>query len=82
MNNSGITTSIRLTPQVRRQLEQASHTLHRGKNWIINHALEMYLKKLSYQLLAEEARRQSLLASKVTKEQDAWEENSDQTGWE
>lgn len=80
--STSITTSIRLTPQMRHQLDQASHELHRGKNWIINHALELYLKKLKSQLLVDEARRQSILASRKIKEDDAWEENSDKTGWE
>ena len=75
-----ITTSIRLTPKVRQQLELASHKLHRGKNWIINQALEIYLKKLRYSLLVDEAKRQSLLASAHDKED--WENESDQTGWE
>ena len=30
-----ITTSVRLSPELRDQLDTAAHTLHRGKNWII-----------------------------------------------
>jgi predicted DNA-binding protein len=36
----GITTSIRLSPELRNQLEEAASSLHRGKNWIITKALE------------------------------------------
>lgn len=79
-----ITTSIRLTPALRAALEKASHDLHRGKNWIIVHALEAYLEKMKYKMLEEEARRQSLLAAKEddAEEMQFWEENSDTTGWE
>lgn len=77
-------TSVRLPPALQEQLEQAARTLHRGKSWIIVHALESYLKKLQFKLLAEEARRQSLLAAKEDDEEEMrfWEENSDTTGWE
>lgn len=79
-----ITTSIRLSPLLRTRLDKAAHTLHRGRSWIIVHALEAYLEKLHFISLAGEARRQSLLASKSKrhkKESDFWEENSDTAGW-
>lgn len=78
-----ITTSIRLSPALRDQLETAAHTLHRGKSWIIVHALEIYLEKLHFNELAIEARRQSLLAAKEDnkKETKTWEDNADTTGW-
>jgi hypothetical protein len=37
--------------------------LNKGKNWIINQALDEYLRKLDREALIAEARRQSLLAS-------------------
>jgi len=79
-----ITTSVRLSSELRDQLETAAHTLHRGKNWIIVHALEMYLAQLHFHELAVEARRQSLLAAKEDNEKDMqlWEDNTDTTGWE
>ena len=79
-----ITTSVRLSPELRDQLDTAAHTLHRGKNWIIVHALEMYLEKIHFDDLAAEARRQSLLAAAQdnAKETELWEDNTDTTGWE
>lgn len=76
----GITTSIRLTPETRRELELASRFLNRGKNWIVNEALQTYLARLSS--LMQEAKRQSLLASKnAHAETDLWEQNADTQGW-
>lgn len=76
------TTSIRLSPQLRQQLEQASHLLHRGKNWIINHALQEYIHSVLDEKLIEEAKRQSLLARRLDQaEEDHWEDNLDDTGW-
>lgn len=78
----GITTSIRLPPQLREELEKAAHTLHRGKNWIVTEALQEYLAKLHHHELAKEARRQSILASrKKRKEDKSWEDNSDTSEW-
>jgi len=76
-----ITTSIRLPPTLREQLEKATHHLHRGKNWIITKALEEYLEKLHQNVLAEEAHRQSLLASQVENKDEDWEQNTDTRGW-
>lgn len=77
-----MTTSIRLSPPLREQLEQASHALHRGKNWIITKALEEYLGKLNQKALLQEAQRQSLLASQTSGTEDKeWEQNMDTTGW-
>ena len=83
--HKGITTSIRLTPELRQQLDYLSHSLHRGKNWIVIQALQEFINRHNLTLLAEEAKRQSLLASQYsTNEEDEkiWEENIDITGWE
>ena len=79
-----ITTSIRMPSDLRLELEQAAHNLHRGKNWIIIQALKNYLGQLQDQKLIQEAKRQSLLACESDKasEQDLWESNYDQSGWE
>lgn len=54
----------------------------RGKNWIINRALEQYLNKTGREALAAEARRQSLVASGVTTEDEAfWQKQADTTDW-
>lgn len=80
--NTGITTSIRLPPKLRNQLDQASHNLHRGKNWIICRALEDYLMKLDRRKFIEEAQRQSLLASKMDNKENApWDQEADDSGW-
>lgn len=78
----GITTSIRLPIKLREKLDKVSHALHRGKNWIITKALEEYLSKLNQSNLVEEARRQSILASRKDKKKDhSWENNADTSGW-
>lgn len=79
-----MTTSVRLPPALQAQLEQAAHAMHRGKSWIIIHALESYLQQMQYKLFAEEARRQSLLAAQEDNEEEMrfWEENADTTDWE
>lgn len=78
----GTTTSIRLPPHLREELEKATHKLHRGKNWIIMKALEAYLIELKQGNLAKEARRQSILATRADKqEENLWEDNSDTSGW-
>lgn len=41
----GITTSIRLTPELRQELDYISHTLHRGENWIIIQALQEFIQE-------------------------------------
>ena len=80
---SSMTTSIRLSQEVRQQLTQASEFLHRGKNWIINEALKKYLLNLNQLNLSSEAKRQSLLAGKMRnyEEEKLWEDNIDTTGW-
>lgn len=81
--HKGITTSIRLTPELRQQLDYLSHSLHKGKNWIIIQALQEFINKNHYILLAEEAKRQSLLASQyeTNEDEEMWEDNIDTTGW-
>jgi len=77
-----VTTSIRLPPNIRNELEIISHQLHRGKNWIIIKALEAYLAKINPSSFAEEAHRQSILASHADiGEGEDWENNTDTTGW-
>ena len=48
--------------------------MSKGKNWIINQAIEEYLSRHGDAALRQEARRQSLLASrKRWKDQDFWD---------
>ena len=78
-----VTTSIRLPVVLRARLDKVANKMHRGKNWIIIHALESYLENLQLTMLVKEAHRQSILACKSDKnETQSWEDNSDTTGWE
>lgn len=48
--------------------------MNKGKNWIINRALEEYLERHNKTHLRQEAKRQSLLASrKRWKDEGVWE---------
>lgn len=82
--SKGITTSIRLSSELRQKLDYLSHSLHRGKNWILNQALEEFINRNNHNILAQEARRQSLIASQSQSNEDeeAWESNNDISGWE
>jgi predicted DNA-binding protein len=78
----GVTTSIRLESDLRDQLEHASQVLHRGKNWIIQQALQKYLAEMDFADLAKEARRQSLIACRAARDE-SWEDLEDDVeGWE
>lgn len=55
-----MTTSIRLPPELKDQLDRASSVLHRGKNLIIVQALQDYLGKIEDRSLVKEAQRQSM----------------------
>lgn len=80
--SKSITTSIRLTTNINAQLNQAALDLHRGKSWIITHAIERYLSEMKPLTLAEEAKRQSILASQnINAEEDIWEDNVDIEDW-
>ena len=77
------TTSIRLSKQLSQELAQRARATKRGKNWIIKEALELYLLGSSQEVLKEEARRQSLLASKRTPADAVWaEQGGDIEEWQ
>ena len=76
------TSSFRIPEELRIRLEETARYLKKGKNWIINRALEEYLEKTNGEALAAEARRQSLLASAVTTEEEGfWQDQGDDGGW-
>jgi predicted transcriptional regulator len=77
------TTSIRLSKELKRELERKARSTKRGKSWIIKEALELYLLGSAHDALRAEARRQSLLVSKrVSKEEIAWLEQAGEIeGW-
>ena len=68
------TSSFRISDKLRLRLEDAARRMNKGKNWIINRALDEYLERHNRAGLREEARRQSLLASRKRWKDDAlWE---------
>jgi predicted transcriptional regulator len=76
------TTSIRIPEDLRHRLERTARHLNKGKNWIINQALDEYLRKLDREALIAEARRQSLIASRDAENgDDFWERAADNSGW-
>jgi predicted DNA-binding protein len=76
------TSSFRISEDLRIRLERTARHLGKGKNWVINRALEEYLNRAGRDALAVEARRQSLAASGVTtRDEEFWEKQSDSTGW-
>lgn len=58
------TSSFRIPDELKARLDQAAEQMKKGKNWIINRALEEYLERHSQEAFQAEARRQSLAASR------------------
>ena len=78
-----VTSSFRMSESLRMRLEAAARHLGKRKNWVISRALEEYLAKTSRESLAEEARRQSLLASRATTADERfWMEQAGAEDWE
>lgn len=74
------TSSFRIPDELKLRLEDAARRTNKGKNWILNRALEEYLDRHSLAHLREEARRQSLLAGrKRWKDETLWEEATAET---
>ena len=68
------TSSFRISDELRFRLEGTARRLNKGKNWVINRALDEYLERHSRTALRAEARRQSLLASrKRWRDEALWE---------
>ena len=79
---STVTSSFRMSQELRKRLEETARTLKKPKNRIIVQALEEHLKGKHGAVLAAEARRQSLLASVVSAEdEEFWARQSDTSGW-
>ena len=77
-----VTSSFRMSLELRKRLEQTARTLKRRKNWIITQAIDEYVQKWHKASLAAEARRQSLLASaKAIDDEEFWEKQADSRGW-
>ena len=75
--------SVRMPDELRYRLERTARHLKKGKNWIINQALDEYMRKVDQDTLAAEARRQSLLVSSIEQREsdEFWERISDTRGW-
>ena len=85
--------SIRLPADVQDALQSVSQRTGASPSDIVERALRAYLRDVrgncpSEEALSERARRQSLRARRATRErealrreQDAWEENADTSGW-
>lgn len=77
--SESVTTSIRLSPRLRRALESRAKKEQRGKNWIISRALEHYLDEEEDDDLALEARRQSMIAAQT--DSNDWSGDADFEQW-
>jgi predicted transcriptional regulator len=75
-----VTSSIRITPELRDRLEEAARQLQSGKNRVIVLAIEEFLDKIGRRQFLDEARRQSILASS-TDGDDAWLKHAETSGW-
>ena len=72
--------SFRIPDRLKASLEEAARRTNKGKNWILNRALEEYLARHAGTHLREEARRQSLPASrKRWKDEGIWENAAAET---
>ncbi|MGA2185177.1 MAG: hypothetical protein ABSH47_19335 [Bryobacteraceae bacterium] len=77
-----VTSSIRISAELRARLDEAARQLQSGKNRIIIQALEEYLDKVSRQRFLDDARRQSILASVAGgDDDDVWLKHADTSGW-
>lgn len=72
------TTSIRLRPELRQKLDRAARRTGLGRNTIVVQALRKFLEPDFHASLAEEARRQSLAASKPAPH---WEQAAETDPW-
>jgi predicted transcriptional regulator len=78
-----VTSSFRMSRDLRRRLEETARSLKKRKNWIIIEALEEYLQRKHRAALAAEARRQSLLVRAAEHEDDNfWDQLADTNGWQ
>ena len=74
--------SYRLDAQTMAELSEIARRLGKGKNAIVGEAIREYLRKIRASELADEARRQSVLASAAVTEDEAfWEDQVDDRGW-
>jgi predicted DNA-binding protein len=75
------TTSVRLPHRLGRELARRAKATKRGKNWIVKEALELYLLGSAHDQLREEARRQSLRATRTPADATWAERGGEIDGW-
>ncbi len=76
-----VTTSVRIKPHLRLELETLSAHSGHGMNWFIEQALEEYLKQRRKEFLINEA-CQDILFLRGKEEGDSfWESAYDDSGW-
>lgn len=75
------TSSFRISDDLKLRLEITARRINKGKNWIINRALEEYLERHSRTAFRQEARRQSLLASRQRWKDEAFWEKAANEVW-
>jgi len=70
-------TSFRISVELLVRLARTARHLKKGKNWIMNRALEEYLDREAGAALSADAKRQSLVASAITTEDEQfWQEQA------
>ncbi len=76
------TSSVRLPNDLRSRLDKATRQLKWQKNKIITQALEEFLERIERKQFLEDARKQSMLASAASSnDDDIWTELGDTDGW-
>ena len=76
-----ITTSVRMSEDLRLRLERRAYETGKGKNWVVNEALRQYLIASDQISITDEARRQSILASNIKHESGDFVEAVDFEDW-
>ena len=78
---NSITTSVRIKPHLRQELEWLSSHSGRGINWIIEQAVKEYFERKKKKLLLEEAVKDVIFLQARDKHDDVWEQLHDDTNW-
>jgi predicted transcriptional regulator len=76
-----ISTSIRIKPHLRQELQSLSAHSGQGMNRIMEQALEEYLKRYQKTLLIDEAMKDIVFLRKDKDEDTFWDQAYDDTGW-
>ncbi|WP_395476694.1 hypothetical protein [Rickettsia endosymbiont of Pantilius tunicatus] len=73
-------TNLQLEPQLSKELTLIANLSHRDIQELVNEAIRLFVESESKKL-ANEAKRQSLLASKQKNLEEEWEANQDHKDW-